>query len=648
MSSPRLPFNFQSLTLGQKGLILVGVPLLFELLFVIMLGILLHQAERETERVAHSRAIITKTGTLSNLFIQSGGALASFSVHKSELHSRHYEVAVEQIPIEMAELKELCKDNPRQMENLRKIEVSVDKGLSLITQMKENMSDGPSSRLSFFMSGHRLFKELKRLIDVLELDLTNFVEEERRVGKINPIMEKRARSLVHMALWAGTALNILLAFFMARLFYNGVTGRLRILTDNSMKLARAEPLNPVIPGSDEVAHLDRVFHEMADALAEAARKERAVIENMPAGLVILDQQGIITQVNTQMERLFEFKKEDLLSQHMSLLFPGVEEFSLDDFSSGAQEKLVGKVREFSAHKKNGTVFPAELSVIRFNTNEGDRLLVNILDVTDRHVMEKLRREFVSTVSHELRTPLTSIRGSLTLLCAGALGPLSEPISKVVKIAERNSIRLINLINDLLDIEKLEAGKMDMVFGKVELLSVLERAMESVHAFADQHGVKVELEAQPLEVYADADRLVQVLVNLLSNACKYSPAGGSVKLSVQDSDNYALISVCDQGRGIPEEAKNQLFERFQQVENEDATKKGGTGLGLAICKAIIEQHNGTIGVDSTLGKGSTFWFKLPKWKEQTLPVSTPRKPAETHLKLQRLIKNQDDSAKASGQ
>jgi len=219
---------------------------------------------------------------------------------------------------------------------------------------------------------------------------------------------------------------------------------------------------------------------------------------------------------------------------------------------------------------------------------------------------------VAMVSHELRTPLTSIRGSLGLLAAGKLGDLSEKAQRAVTIAERNTVRLAALINDILDLEKLESGKMEMHFEPVKVSAVIERSLDSVRAFADSNEVALQVEANgsTASLNADGDRLVQVVVNLLSNAVKFSAKGSAVTIAVDEAPGWVTFKVIDRGRGIPATHKDLIFERFQQVEQSDSKKKGGSGLGLAICKAIIEQHGGRIGVDSEEGKGSQFWFRVP--------------------------------------
>lgn len=730
---------------------LVGAPLLFELAFVAMLTAILGQAEKEALRVSHSKAIISKTNTLTKLIIEAGGALAGYSVQHDPVYADHYDAAMEQIPMEMSDLKKLSTENLSEQSDLAKIESSVERGTALLKKIKEGL-DGTTNQQ---ITGQRVFSQLHSVTDALERDLNHFVEEERKVEKSSPQMEQRSRKMIHTILWAGTALNVLLALLMAHLFYTGITGRLRILTDNAIRLGRNEPLNPSIAGSDEVAYLDAVFHEMATALATALKKERSIIENaldvicsidengkftavspasvqvwgyqpeelighrftelilaedientldctrrimlehvllpfqnrvvrkngtvvhilwsaywsetekcmfcvahnitdrqraedllkeselrirsiiesMPVGLLITTDLGQIELVNPQMEKMFDMQDVQLEGRHVSELFPKAEEFLPQNFKAGAYHRLIGRVREFAALRQNGETFPAELTFIVFNTSEGPRLLINVLDVTERHSMERLKREFVTTVSHELRTPLTSIRGSLTLLAVGALGPMAEQAMKAVKIAERNALRLVNLINDLLDIEKLEAGKMDMVFEQVNLATVFERSLESVRTYADQFDIRLEVRLdQSFVVCADGDRLVQVVVNLLSNACKYSPRSETVLLTASEHGDDVLVSISDRGRGIPAETIARIFERFQQVEAADAKRKGGTGLGLAICKAIVEQHNGKIGVESEYGKGSKFWFSLPKWGSSQAPqaaetLEEPQLPGE---------------------
>jgi signal transduction histidine kinase len=249
----------------------------------------------------------------------------------------------------------------------------------------------------------------------------------------------------------------------------------------------------------------------------------------------------------------------------------------------------------------------EVRLLHIETKNNSKVLEQTVERLQE--VERLKDGFLSTASHELRTPLTSIRGSLGLLASGAVGPLSDEAVEIVAIAERNAIRLMALINDILDLERLETGKIELRFAQVSVGSILHRAMESLPAPRDRHGITVETPEVSSTIWADADRIVQVVVNLLSNAVKFSPPGGVVTIGVEPGDGWVDFRVTDRGRGVPVVHRRTIFERFRQVETSDARQKGGTGLGLAICKSIVEQHGGTIGVESEEGRGSTFWFRV---------------------------------------
>jgi PAS domain S-box-containing protein len=372
-------------------------------------------------------------------------------------------------------------------------------------------------------------------------------------------------------------------------------------------------------GTDEFANLDRVFHDMAAALEEASRKTRSIIEHMPVGLVTFHRSGIIDTVNPRMEQMFNIKAEEIQGAHIMTLFSPAARPEPEHFMRDLTSRCLNRVSEMKAQTSDGGIFPVEVSMNEFDNELGDLYLASLLDISERHEVERLKREFVAMVSHDLRTPLTSVEASMTLLAAGALGELPPDAVNTVKLAEAEVSRLRTLVNDLLDIAKIEAGKMEMSLDDVSMRDIVNKSINAVLAVADERDIDIQYDETEAIAFADSNRIIQVLVNFLSNAVKYSPDAGTVFVKVRSTDDWHEVRVVDSGPGIPPEYHELVFHRFGKAKG--ATQKEGTGLGLAIAKTIIEQHGGTIGVDSEPGKGSEFWFRLPV-RSAVLLVSEP--------------------------
>jgi PAS domain S-box-containing protein len=347
-----------------------------------------------------------------------------------------------------------------------------------------------------------------------------------------------------------------------------------------------------------------------EALRASEAFARSVMDYMLEALVIVDDSSLIISVNRAAERIFGYRREELIGRHLAMLLPEAVRGDADAFLRGARDSSMGRVTEWKARRRTGEAFPFELSLFAFQS--GGRLFYAgmIRDLSAREEVERLKKEFVATVSHELRTPLTSIRGALGLLAGGLVGPLTAEARESVQVAERNAVRLMALINDLLDLERIEQGRLHMHFDDIGLGEVLQRAVDATRPMATERGVSLDVPATSIRAWADADRLGQVIVNLLSNAIKFSPAGGVVTVVVREIPDWVEVRVVDRGRGIPAAFRDVIFQRFRQVSASDAREKGGTGLGLAICKSLIEQHGGLIGVEGEEGRGSEFWFLVP--------------------------------------
>jgi PAS domain S-box-containing protein len=342
------------------------------------------------------------------------------------------------------------------------------------------------------------------------------------------------------------------------------------------------------------------------------------VESLPIGLAIVDKNGIVEFTNPSINRLFDLSPGALVGKSIGMLFTPRRSVSEPEYL----QKCLKFVQELFAHvrdqgwelagiKSGGQTFSAEVGLTDFESSAGARYLVVVADVTQRHEVDRLRQEFMAMVGHDLRAPLTSIRGFLDLLGANICGELNEKGLRKLKAADGAMDSLLALIKDLLDIERSRAGMLTLDKKPLLFNDLVERAIESIRIQADSLNITILTNMPYSKVTVDGDRMVQTMVNFLSNALKFSPYGSTIFIAARTQGDWFEVRVRDQGRGIPEEFQDKIFDRFQQVKASDATAAtGGSGLGLAICKAIIEQHGGVIGAESKDGQGSTFWFRVP--------------------------------------
>lgn len=361
-----------------------------------------------------------------------------------------------------------------------------------------------------------------------------------------------------------------------------------------------------------MANMSEAFRRVIDD----AERIRVTVDSIVDGIITIDEFGVIQSVNPATERIFGYGAVEMLGRNISMLaaepYRGAHDGYIANYRDGGAPQIIGLGREVEGQRKNGAVFPMELTVAEMWI-AGEKMYLGVTrDITDRKSMERVKDEFVSTVSHELRTPLTSITGSLGLIRSSALDKSPEKTRELIDIAHTNSERLVRLINDILDIEKIQAGFVEDAVEPVDLMALIVSAVAANKGFSRQYGVRFVFveRVEEAHVLVNRDRLIQVMTNLLSNAVKNSPTGGYIDISVLRQGDKVRVEVTDQGAGIPEAFQSCIFQKFAQADSSDNRQKGGTGLGLSICKAIIERYDGVIGFDTKEGVGTTFYFELP--------------------------------------
>ncbi|HET6205976.1 MAG TPA: PAS domain S-box protein [Terracidiphilus sp.] len=348
---------------------------------------------------------------------------------------------------------------------------------------------------------------------------------------------------------------------------------------------------------------------------ELYRQQEILLDSVADGICGVDRHGLVSFANPAAGRLLGSPAASLTGKPVHDLLhgsaPAGNRCGPDCALRRATEKQVATTGEDTIYRSDATPLPTEYfftPILDHGRFSGS--VLSFRDISQRYALDRLKDEFISTVSHELRTPLTSIRGALGLLSSGILGELNDKASNLLRIATTNSDRLVRLINDILDLERIQSGRAPISLRPVQLLQVVHQAIDGMQPVADAAGVQLLHDTTQVEVLGDTDRLLQVVTNLLSNAVKFSPPNSTVSVMLRPGSTGVTLSVIDQGRGIPADKLETIFGRFQQVDASDSRQKGGSGLGLAICRTIVQQHSGRIWAERNPVRGSTFRVFLP--------------------------------------
>jgi PAS domain S-box-containing protein len=495
----------------------------------------------------------------------------------------------------------------------------------------------------FLNDFNRSKRDLLRVFDELAVLTEDNKRQKQRIDQLRPLLiekvafseetvEARSRNDVQLAqdlIKSGRGQD--LSDEMVRVLHDMDQEETMLLQvrDDEMERARASTL--VILGVMSILAFSMLFvivwlvrnysreqEQARTVLQESQVRLSATLASIGEGVYQVDTSGLLMYMNPAAEYMLGYKLEDVRGRNMHDI---VHSKGPDGQPRSAADCPLLQV----VHTREVIVIPedvflrADASFLPVQCSAAPMLMegrvtgavISFQDISPRLAAEKRVSEFYSTVSHELRTPLTSIRAALGLIEAGVVGDLPEKAANLVRIGRSESDRLIRLINDILDIKKIEAGKLDLTRSVVTPEALVNNVVEAMEAMASASHIKVVSQINcGGELYCDRDRIIQVLTNLVSNAIKFSPENSEVLIRAERKPSICKFSVKDMGPGIAEEEQHKLFARFQQIDSSDTRPKGGTGLGLAISKAIVEQHGGTIGVDTVVGEGSTFWIELP--------------------------------------
>jgi PAS domain S-box-containing protein len=593
------------LSLMGKGLLLVAFPLLCELIFVGYLLHVLHESEEQRLQAEHARAIVTEADKLLRLIYDAGAELVPYTNHRTKSAAQRYQEILDQMTSQYDLLCKLAGDNQSEQEVLRNFGPALSNGVKMLTTVKQSLESGEDSYDALMAVGHHR-KQLFELSHELHDKMNALTKPEEEIAKISPEKQRITSERIRAALWLGLALNIVVAMGLARYFSKQVVDRLNIITENTFRVASDAPLNERLGGTDEIAKLDSIFHNMADSLNAARRRERAVVDNALDIICTLDLAYKFVTMNSACKPIWGYEPDNLLGTSLQKLISAEDFTRITEFFDELKQKGKGSF-ECKVKKADGS-YAEMLWSIQHSELEG--LFFSVVhDVSAEREVERMKQQFLAMVSHDLRTPLNSVLNLLTLVGEGTYGDLDSTGKKRITAAEEDVQRLVKLINELLQLERLDAGKMRLELSEVYTEDLVRRALNSVQAVADEKLIRFDTSVDEQKVTADPDKIVQVLVNLISNAVKASDSAQTIRIEGKRAGSMVAITVEDHGCGIPKEKQRTIFEPFEQLSQNGS--KEGFGLGLAICRRIVEGHSGELTLESELGQGSKFKFTLPR-------------------------------------
>ncbi|HIN66446.1 MAG TPA: PAS domain S-box protein, partial [Candidatus Obscuribacterales bacterium] len=431
-----------------------------------------------------------------------------------------------------------------------------------------------------------------------------------RLDNEEPAAIKNMFMQVVLLLIVGFAISCALSFLIAYIFTVDIVRRLATISGNALLVAADKELPPPLVGTDEIAELDRTLHKTDLQLKAFRKKERAILNNTADVVASLDRRLRFSLVGESASRLWGYSTDDLLGRSLLTI--------LSEHSASRVAEEFESIAKSDAIEEVATIVKCcdgSLKDFLWTVNwsaDGQEFVCVAHDITELRKIERLKQAFFSMVSHDLRTPLASVNINISNMTSGVCGPLPEGGARLLSSASSNMQRLTSLVNDLLDLDKLDSERLILDVECISLRDVCEASIEALESMASSAGVELVAPHSDAAVMADERRLVQVVTNLISNAIKFSPRDGKVRVEILRKGDQVEIAVSDQGPGISIESQAGLFEKYKQGPSPASSIVKGTGLGLAIVKSIMKAHDGEVGVESEMGKGSTFWIRMKEF------------------------------------
>lgn len=593
----------------SRGLILVLLPILGQLIFIVLISSMMQQAQANLEKQWREENLLRSTFSLCREFTNTFLYVQLPPFFRAKIGLDVSTSSVLRARKDSERLRQLASEDPEKKEYVIRLVESTSYMLDVLDKMLANPQAMPISPWGFGAApdvgpgmrsyGKVFFNSIEAIVSI----------EKKNEESANLYESAYANARAGLLLLSG--ISIALAVFAGFLFAVSIRRPLKHVSENGRLLAQQGKLLPLLENADQFTKIDELLHTAAREIENLRLKERDLIENAQDMVCTLDGEGTILSANPFVVRMLGCEPEYVIGTKLERYACDEQKASAEEYINSAIASPTVQSFELQLRHLNDSIVDTRWSCLWSDAER--KLFCVVRDVTEEKRVERLKQDFADMISHDLRSPLMAMGNALTLIKSGVKGPVPEAAKPRIDTSARNVEKLIVLVNDLLDFQKLKAGKMELALEPVVLESIIRDAAELVAESASAKNVELDLPSGETTIACDRNKLMQTAVNLISNAIKFSSSGGVVSVSVDRGVQTVSFSVCDSGSGIAPEFLERIFEPFEQAPSEK--KKEGTGLGLAICKLVVEAHGGSIKVHNRADEnakltGCVFTVVLP--------------------------------------
>ena len=633
-NSLKKSIRIPDLKVFHKGVVLVMTPLIIAVILISALSILLAELDKESMRETRFRqcaAVGAKVIALGNDAIMY--VFASLQGNQ-KFFMQAYDKAMNGAEDRQVLLLKISAGDPNSVKAAKNLSAVMADFKSILDPVADPLKEG--QRL---LDVSEKIGNLQKIFDskreTVQIELNQISSLQEKIAQESAARCERLQTFQFQILSLGLLSNVLAGVALLIYYRASIYSRLQLVLQNTMRLAQNKALAPPLSGIDEIAQLDRAFHKMDSDLKQAAQREQDLFNNASDVICVLDHELNFLKMNPACQKMWGYSPQELLGKNvMSLISQEHRDSARQLFEQALRSREMSNL-ELVVDSAGGQTSESLWS--SYYSRSESSLYCVVYDITERKRIERAKHEFISMMSSDLRQPLRKISDNIANLIGPLKGELSAKALSRFENAHKNIGRLVILVNDLLQMTAMQSTSLESKREQTAVRELLARSVQDLEGMAQKTNVRFEIDCQAEQWFVDPNRIMQVIVNLGSNAIKFSPPQAIIRISARvENADLIRVEVIDQGRGVPSGHQKSIFEKFSQVEASDGKRKSGTGLGLPICKDIIEANGGAIGVISEEGQGSTFWFTSPRTElafdkivaaqaEAKLPQAMPTSP-----------------------